>query len=231
MDDLPDAFEAAIHGRLGSEARAADDALKLFREQSGFGRARLRMEERMEKLKQGSLPDFRSKARSDLVLKLFDTRACTFLPFLKAGGPLVEGYEALLVFFKSVAWEEFTGYQREILLARGRFLAGVEEELNKHEQEWLTKARERIAPQPETVSVTGLADKRVPTDRRKAVDDYINEVFHRTKKMITRTDIWKSAGYKTRTEFEKWERRDPKKQNMTANVRLTRILAEKPHLT
>jgi hypothetical protein len=68
------------------------------------------------------------------------------------------------------------------------------------------------------------------TDRRAAVDAYIEEVFKRTGKRITRTDIWKSARYKSRTEFERWERNDLDHPNKTAHERFTRILAEKPHL-
>jgi hypothetical protein len=67
------------------------------------------------------------------------------------------------------------------------------------------------------------------TDRRKAVDAYIEEVFDRMGKRITRTDIWKSARYKSRTEFERWERNDHR-ATKTAHQRFTRILSEKPHL-
>jgi len=67
------------------------------------------------------------------------------------------------------------------------------------------------------------------TDRRKAIDDYINEVSSLTGKLITRTDIWKAARYKTRTEFERWQRKD-RRATKAAHDRFTRILAEKPHL-
>ena len=66
-------------------------------------------------------------------------------------------------------------------------------------------------------------------DRRAAVDAYIDEVFSKTGKRITRTDIWKSAGYRSRTEFERWERQD-RRATKTANQHFTRILTEKPHL-
>jgi hypothetical protein len=66
-------------------------------------------------------------------------------------------------------------------------------------------------------------------DRRAAVNAYIEEVFSRTGKRITKTDIWKSARYKSRTEFERWERQD-RRATKTANERFTRILTEKPHL-
>jgi hypothetical protein len=67
-------------------------------------------------------------------------------------------------------------------------------------------------------------------DRRAAVDAYIDEVLRLTGKRITRTDIWKFARYKSRTEFERWERNDAKRPNKAAHERFTRILTEKPHL-
>jgi hypothetical protein len=68
------------------------------------------------------------------------------------------------------------------------------------------------------------------TDRRAAVTAYIQEVLSKTERRITRTDIWKEAGYKSRTEFERWERDDPNNPNKAAHRTFTRILSEKPHL-
>ena len=61
------------------------------------------------------------------------------------------------------------------------------------------------------------------------MDAYIEEVFLKTGKRITRTDIWKSARYKDRTDFERWQRDDPR-STKAANERFTRLLNEKPHL-
>jgi hypothetical protein len=80
--------------------------------------------------------------------------------------------------------------------------------------------------QPAKVA-NGGSDKG--TDRREAVDAYIEEVLSQKGKRITRTDIWKSARYKSRTEFERWERHD-RRATKAANERFTRILTEKPHL-
>jgi hypothetical protein len=77
------------------------------------------------------------------------------------------------------------------------------------------------------VSVTNSSDSQ---SRRAAVDAYIEEVLNKTGKKITRTDIWKHARYKSRTEFERWERNDAKNPNRTAHHRFTRVLSEKPHL-
>jgi hypothetical protein len=71
---------------------------------------------------------------------------------------------------------------------------------------------------------------RDPAERRQAVDAYIEEVFAKTEKRITRKDIWTAMRYKSRTEFERWERNDVKHPNKTANQRFNRFLREKPHL-
>jgi len=72
--------------------------------------------------------------------------------------------------------------------------------------------------------------KRKSGDRRAMVNAYISEVFKKTGKMITRKGIWSAAGYKSRTEFERWERQDAQHPNKAADERFTRILREKPHL-
>ena len=56
------------------------------------------------------------------------------------------------------------------------------------------------------------------------------KVFTLTEQRITRTDIWKHAQYKSRTEFERWQRSDPKNPNASADQAFSRILREKPHL-
>jgi hypothetical protein len=105
------------------------------------------------------------------------------------------------------------------------------EEALRSEAQPATTTRERadesIRAGPEPVVDAPSADG---TGRRAAVDAYIEEVFRRTGKHITRKDIWRHARYKTRTEFERWERNDAKRPNKTAHKRFTRILTEKPHL-
>jgi len=72
-------------------------------------------------------------------------------------------------------------------------------------------------------------DDPCAAERRAAVEAYMAEVLEKTGKRITRADIWRSARYKTRTEFERWQRDDPK-ATRTAGERFTRLLKEKPHL-
>jgi len=70
----------------------------------------------------------------------------------------------------------------------------------------------------------------VATDRRRQVDDFIQETKDKTGKKITRKDIWQAAGYKDPTEFQRWQR-DDRRQTATAAQNIQRALSEKPGLT
>jgi hypothetical protein len=82
---------------------------------------------------------------------------------------------------------------------------------------------------------TGSSIKAGPiADRRSAVQAYIDEVGRIKGQRITRTDIWKRVGDKTRAEFERWEHgwyeKHGKKPNSAADRRFTGVLRDKPHL-
>ncbi len=67
------------------------------------------------------------------------------------------------------------------------------------------------------------------------VDAYIDECLQKKGKKISRTMIWKTAGYKSRTEFERWERYFYETRNRKANAAAAQLfrrllLKEKPHL-
>lgn len=99
----------------------------------------------------------------------------------------------------------------------------------------LTKRRKRNSEgRPRQSNETKAMDSSLqvkPTNRRAMVDAYIEEVLREKRKRITRKEIWTMAGYKSRTEFERWERQDSKHPNKSAEERFTRILRdEKPHL-
>jgi len=103
---------------------------------------------------------------------------------------------------------------------------------------WKAEARRYLAEQKadlahashENAPTEADAAGSKSTDRRALVNGYIDEVFRATGKRITRKMIWRSAGYKSRTEFERWERRDAKRPNNAAHDNFIRILNEKPHL-
>jgi hypothetical protein len=62
------------------------------------------------------------------------------------------------------------------------------------------------------------------------VQAYIKEVQDLTGKRIIKADIWRSARYETRSEFERWERND-RRATKTAHHRFSRLLlVDKPHL-
>jgi hypothetical protein len=79
------------------------------------------------------------------------------------------------------------------------------------------------SPQHVSQAWPSATDTGIQADRRAAVDSYIQGVLQQTGQKITRTDIWKSAGYKTRTEFERWQRGDSR-TTKAAHRNFTRIL-------
>jgi hypothetical protein len=82
--------------------------------------------------------------------------------------------------------------------------------------------------QPEVVSLREPINIK-STARRALVDTYIAEVFRKTGRTITRADIWRAAGYQTRSAFG-WQWNDSKRPNSEADRRFTQILKDKPHL-
>ena len=86
---------------------------------------------------------------------------------------------------------------------------------------WMARAIQSLHP----------AKSPAKNERKAAVEAYIREVFENTQppRKITKTDFWKQAGYKTRTEFEKWQRYD-KACTKAAEANFSRILRDKPHL-
>ena len=83
---------------------------------------------------------------------------------------------------------------------------------------------ERIRSEHSVIGVLGTAE-----ERRAAVNAYIAEVYAKTEKIITRQDIWKSARYQTRSEFERWQR-CARNVSKGTHERFVRILTDKPHL-
>jgi hypothetical protein len=86
------------------------------------------------------------------------------------------------------------------------------------------------ASQPGSANLKGHASTLTVAQRRRAaIDAYIEEVFLKTKRRITRTDIWTAAKYKDATEFERWQRDDPKTTKAAVKA-FSRILTSKLHL-
>jgi hypothetical protein len=84
-----------------------------------------------------------------------------------------------------------------------------------------------ISPMAQSIGeeLRRVEDKPIK-DRRAAVDSYIETMHRKTGRKITRAQIWRSAGYKTRSEFERWERNDLR-ATAAARRNFTRILEGK----
>lgn len=63
-------------------------------------------------------------------------------------------------------------------------------------------------------------------DRRAAIEAYIEEVVRKTGRRITRTDIWRVAGYTEATQFERFQR--GKGASVGSIAKFTRILNLSP---
>lgn len=130
---------------------------------------------------------------------------------------------------------------------KANLLARIEQYSEERVQFWAARADEQLSKLPvqlRTARPNDHIDELPPDpvhpasggdeasndrDRRAMVDAYIQEVLRVRQKRITRTDIWREAGYSSRTEFERWERHD-RRATRAANENFSRILSQKPHL-
>jgi hypothetical protein len=77
------------------------------------------------------------------------------------------------------------------------------------------------AAQPEpTLKSTG-------SQNRAAIDEFIRKVRDTTGRKITRTDIWTAANYTNRTDFERYQRDDPRTTD-TARAKFSHVLKMQP---
>jgi hypothetical protein len=126
--------------------------------------------------------------------------------------------DGLSDYFREIATANCGGLDRRTLWRE------VTARLTKHKFDWIAKfhqlARSRGdaqagPPTGLTAHAQGAAEPAVApageaARRRAAVDTYLEHASRIEGKRVTRTDFWKRAGYKSRTEFERWQRDDPK---------------------
>ena len=94
----------------------------------------------------------------------------------------------------------------------------------------IAQHRDATAPESDTTDAPGESPQLdISDERRASVNAYIDEVWQKKGMKITRTDIWKRAKYRNATEFERWQRNDPKTTN-AARQAFSGILKNKPHL-
>jgi hypothetical protein len=98
--------------------------------------------------------------------------------------------------------------------------------------EVVTKAMQPPGPVQEQVVAKSQSQTNPPAPTPlELVNAYKAEVLEKTGVKIPAADIWKKAGYKTRSAFERWVRQDSKRPNKTADQVFRRLLTEtKPHL-
>lgn len=90
-------------------------------------------------------------------------------------------------------------------------------QIAKWEAYW--RKRRRLEPPPLNTAA----------ERKRAVAEYIAEVSAKTQRRVTRKDLWLAVRYRTATEFERWQRGDPR-TTKAAKERFDRLLTERPHL-
>jgi hypothetical protein len=78
----------------------------------------------------------------------------------------------------------------------------------RHAKPYQDQTSSRCDTAPELPADAGMhaAVESTGLERRAEVDAYIAEVLRKTGRQITRVDIWRMAGYKSRAAFERWER-------------------------
>lgn len=167
--------------------------------------------------------------------KLFDSWAKRRLDLVREEADIERFRSEQATYFSMMVMPSFDGVELDQSETKA-----VDVTITGCKKKWLARAIERVAPvevvskpedanEPAPAQPTAVASGVNGFDRRKAVDSYIEEVFRQKNRRITRTDIWKHARYKTRTEFERWQRKSPR-ATKTANERFTTVLNEKPHL-
>jgi hypothetical protein len=198
------------------------------------------MRDRMQEAERNAPAEARvygSRARLRYVLNRFDIRSEAFLE-LVSDIAMQNAYIVVLGQLARAAWEEHTGLPLEILSPASEQTEKDSSSIEAQKSVWVTAGYQRLGypdqqqtSDVETISPVPMAGAdAVAGTRRAAVDAYIAQVHRETRKEITRADIWKAAGYKARTEFERWERNDLERRNKTADRRISQVLRGKPHL-
>jgi len=234
-------IEATPHGD-----KHLEDAIRLLESHPDFARVQVQMRDRLEEADRNAAAETRaygSRARLEHVLLRFDIRAGAF-PELVADIDMQNAYMDVLPNLVCMAWEEFTGAPPDVM----RPVSDQAEKdfcsIHTRMAVWVKAGYQRLAnPYQEQTSSRGDAASELPADagmhaavestgleHRAKVDAYKAEVLRKTGRQITRADIWKAADYKSRSEFERWERNDSKRQNKTAHRRFMQVLTQKPHL-
>jgi hypothetical protein len=211
---------------------AAEEAIKLFESHPKFPRVVVRMRERLEELGKSLSPEatrYGSQARVEFVIERNEIRAKAFWELVDDINTL-NAFSALLRRMVRAGFQEYTGFSIDGARAVGQECQRVEA-LMQLVPKWEQAGYERLAKR--SGYTPGLESDDAPASiaqqRRTEVDDYIAEVATKTGQMITRTDIWKAAGYTEGTQFERWERNN-NRSTVRAERNIRKVLQGKLHL-
>jgi len=221
-------------------------AIRLLESNVDFPRVQVEMSDRLQTARSNAPPEagvYGSKARLIYVLQRLDIRAQAFLG-LVSDISLQNAYIAILDSFVFEAWDEFIGWPFQVMRPasdqakedlgsiRGRAVAWAQTGYRRLANPYQEQAPTLGDSAPESPVQAGTQEVASPVaaKRRAMVDAYQAEVLRKTGKKLTRAAIWRAAGYRARSEFERWERNDSKYPNQEAHRRITTVLTDKPHL-
>jgi hypothetical protein len=226
--------EIAMNPASTSESqKAAEEAVRLFESKPEFVRIALHVRQNLEEIDKQHPPEagvFATEPRLKLVMERFEIRAKAFLELVSD----LDTQNAFIAILRSISvgsFEEYTGFPEGQLIPVGMEKKRVDA-LRQLVPKWEKAGYERLAK--ESVETVGPEIREsgslesVAQQRRKAVDLYIVEVEAKTGRRITRSDIWRSAGYSEATQFERWEKNI--RGTAAAERRISQVLRAKPHM-
>jgi hypothetical protein len=179
------------------------------------------------------LEKLRTVPDEDLLGLHSEACAAIFDLWARAWSPLAayQSSEAHITLLDSLAeWviDQWVNYPKRWIPAS--LVVDVRARVTERKFHWTAEALKLARETP--VRVAGIASSQPraaeASTRRASVDAYLAEASARTGKPVTRTDFWKAAGYRSRTEFERWQRADPRTTD-AARRAFERILRDRPH--
>jgi hypothetical protein len=222
-----------------------EDAIQILERHPRFPHVQIRARDRMEELEKAhaTIRTYTPQAHLELVLLRYDARAEPFLE-LVADIEKQNAFLDLLESWGDLAWTEYAGGPPDVVRPASDQDQRALRTIHLRREFWVKAGYQQLVNLcPVQTSSLGSSVSQSRTDagiyevfdpiakeRRARVDAYIEEVLRETGRKITRSDIWKLAHYKTRTEFQRWQRNDPVHVNAEANRRFMQVLTTKPLL-
>jgi hypothetical protein len=102
------------------------------------------------------------------------------------------------------AWERYRGFPMPFLIDQDKEAA---QSLSDRVIHWEKESWKRLIP-PADSGISAASHSS--TSRRSRIESYLVALNDSTDLKITKTDLWRVAGYSDATEFERFQRDDPK---------------------